>query len=108
MFKQYKPKLALILGIAISFFCACDASNNQSSKKEISKPLHDLFDQYWEQKMKLLPLESTAIGDTNYNDMMPVTISESYRDTLKQFYKRILRTELSERIYFFVPSIPHM
>jgi uncharacterized protein (DUF885 family) len=98
MFKQYKPKLALILGIVISFFCACDASNNQSSKKEISKPLHDLFDQYWEQKMKLLPLESTAIGDTNYNDMMPVTISESYRDTLKQFYKRILNE--SEKIDF--------
>ena len=40
--------------------------------------------------MKLYPLEATAIGDTRYNDLLPVAFSASYIDTLQQFYKRYL------------------
>lgn len=88
------PSLQNILSILLfTFFLmlliSCSTETN-SNRNEKSKELHDLFDAYWHKRMQLLPLESTAIGDTQYNNLMPVTISETYRDTLKAFYNDYL------------------
>lgn len=68
---------------------SCNTETN-SGKIEKSKQLHEMFDAYWSKRMQLLPMESTAIGDTQFNHLMPVTISEAYRDTLTAFYKEYL------------------
>jgi uncharacterized protein (DUF885 family) len=38
--------------------------------------------------MKLFPLEATANGDTRYNNLLPLDFTDSYRDTLKDFFNR--------------------
>ncbi len=86
MLKTLKVKHSLCFGAILMlqiFWSSCQEANKIEEK---SKKLNDLFDQYWQNRMKLLPLESTAIGDTIYNNLLPVTISEAYRDTLKTFY----------------------
>jgi len=54
------------------------------------QPINDLFEQYYNDRMKLFPLEATANGDNRYNDRLPIDISDSYRDTLKSFYQKYL------------------
>ncbi|MEJ7822224.1 MAG: DUF885 domain-containing protein [Chitinophagaceae bacterium] len=61
------------------------ASNNSevnSSDTSFSKLLND----YYDQRMKLYPLEATQNGDNRYNDQLPINISDAYKDTLKDFY----------------------
>jgi len=45
-----------------------------------------MFNAYWQERMELLPLEATAAGDNRYNDRLPITISDEYREKLKAFY----------------------
>src|SRR5438477_12935821 len=55
------------------------------------KPMNSassLFDRYYEERMRLFPLEATSNGDNRYNDLLPVDISDSYRDTVKAFYQK--------------------
>ncbi len=80
----------LIIITFILLFFSCKENQNISTNHDISA-LNKMFDNYWQQRMKLLPLESTAIGDTTYNNLMPVLISDSYRDTLKNFYSDFLK-----------------
>ncbi len=76
--------------IFLSVFSACK-NNTQAVHNSSSKALSALFDDYWKQKMRLFPFEATAIGDTQYNNLLPVNISDAYRDTLKQFYQDFLQ-----------------
>jgi uncharacterized protein (DUF885 family) len=71
---------------------------------EDKKELTFLFDQYYEEYLKLFPVTATAIGDNRYNDQLPVTFTDSYNSKLKEFYTRYLdeinkykRGELSEK-----------
>jgi len=65
---------------------SCRQINQQPNKESTS--LNRLFDQYWEDRMQLFPLEATANGDSRYNDRMTITISSTFRDSLKRFYQR--------------------
>lgn len=47
-----------------------------------------MFDNYWEDRMKLYPLEATSNGDNRFNDQYPNTATLTYRDQLKSFYQR--------------------
>ncbi len=51
-----------------------------------NKDLNSLFNNYYEERMKLFPLEATSNGDNRYNDKLPVDFTDSYRDTLKNFF----------------------
>lgn len=67
----------------------CNNTPTGSGKK--SSELHALFEEYWQKKLKLYPLEATAIGDSRYNHLLPVHISDAYRDTLKSFNEEFLK-----------------
>lgn len=68
---------------------ACE-STNQPIGQQPNAGLHQLFNSYWETHLRLYPLEATAIGDTRYNDRLPISISSTYRDTLRNFYQAYL------------------
>ncbi len=69
-------------------------ANSQTNTKNINivgnKELNTLLDTYYEERLQLFPIEATAIGDIRYNDLLPLDITESYRDTLKEFFTRYL------------------
>ena len=52
--------------------------------------LNKMFDNYYEDRMKLYPLEATQNGDNRYNDQLRIYITESYKDTVQNFYKKYL------------------
>ncbi len=58
--------------------------------KESNTGLNKMFDNYYEDRLKLYPVEATQNGDNRYNDLLPIYITESYRDTLHIFYRKYL------------------
>jgi len=76
-----------LLSLAL-YLSACNTAHHSAGDKAA---LNNLFDKYWEERMQLFPLEATANGDNRYNDKLTITISESFRDSLKRFYQRQLQ-----------------
>jgi uncharacterized protein (DUF885 family) len=54
--------------------------------KNDSKELAAFFNEYYEGKMKLSPLDATQNGDDRYNNLLPADFTDGYRDTLRNFY----------------------
>jgi uncharacterized protein (DUF885 family) len=57
---------------------------------ETSRELHALFDQYFEEYLKLQPLAATYIGDNRYNDSLPNYIGPEYRARVHEMNRRYL------------------
>src|SRR5215831_3649793 len=53
-----------------------------------NKELHQLFDKYYEESLKLFPLSATSRGDNRYNDLLPNDGTEAYRLALHNFYEK--------------------
>lgn len=67
---------------------ACKLNSKEKGQK--NKELYTVLNNYYEDRLKLFPLEATAIGDNRYNDLLPIDFTNSYRDTIKHFYERYL------------------
>ena len=89
-----------LLFTLITAFSACNAptekaknvvANAMESKTEAAK----IFENYYNERMKLFPLEATQNGVNDYNDLMPVDISDSFRDSTARFYQKY-QTELAK------------
>lgn len=51
-----------------------------------NEELAAFFEQYYEERLKLFPLEATQQGDSRYNDQLPNDISQEFISQLKKFY----------------------
>ena len=69
---------------------ACTQQEVKNSANDNPKDVNKIFDNYYEERLQLFPLEATAIADNRYNDKLPCDISDSYREKLKSFYKKYL------------------
>lgn len=72
-----------ILAIGVS----CSQHSTQKTS-EANKNLAALFNQYYEERLQIFPLEATANGDTRYNNLLPAEFTDSYREKLKNFFTR--------------------
>ncbi|MEJ7684686.1 MAG: hypothetical protein WKG06_43940 [Segetibacter sp.] len=82
-------KRSIIIALAILSVSACKLSNTNPGEED-NKELSTVFNNYYEERLRLFPLEATAIGDKRYNNLLPVDFTDGYRDSLKQFYNRYL------------------
>jgi uncharacterized protein (DUF885 family) len=53
-----------------------------------NRQLQQLFDNYYEDRLKLFPLEATSIGDNRYNDLLPNDGSAEYLGLVHNFYTK--------------------
>jgi uncharacterized protein (DUF885 family) len=53
----------------------------------------DLLDRYYEESLKLFPLNATMAGDNRYNDIFPNFLTKEFNSNLTDFYTRY-QTEL--------------
>ncbi|MFL5742657.1 MAG: DUF885 domain-containing protein [Flavisolibacter sp.] len=91
----------LILCLFVFAFSSCNNKNNVERKD--NEDLGRLFDNYYNERMQLLPLESTQNGDSTNNDKLYADFTDSYRQRLADFFQRNLsliqkfnRSSLSE------------
>jgi uncharacterized protein (DUF885 family) len=86
----------LFLFVVLIFLVAC--KNQTTTEKQTTKgseaapTMPTILENYYNERMRLYPFEATANGVSDYNDLFPIDISDSYRDTLKQFYNKYKTT----------------
>jgi uncharacterized protein (DUF885 family) len=49
-----------------------------------------LYEEYWEENLRLNPMQATQLGDPRYNDQLPNMLSPEYREQLREFNQRHL------------------
>jgi uncharacterized protein (DUF885 family) len=67
---------------------ALSCNRSKKPKAAVSSGVTDVFDAYYKERMRLFPLEATSNGINDYNDQLPIEISESFRDSVRRFLKR--------------------
>ncbi len=66
------------------------ACNNGGTQKESTKPFSSVLDNYYEERLRLFPLEATQNGDNRYNDQLNIDFTNTFRDSLTSFYNKYL------------------
>ena len=82
------------------------ASCKPTLKQEKNKDNADLallFNNYYEQRIRLFPLEAAANGDYRYNNLLNIDFTDGFRDSIRTFYlgnleeiKKFERDKLNE------------
>lgn len=80
-------KIKHLFVLAITIF-ACTSSDKKLNSEVSVQKCDSLFENYYNERMKLFPLEATLNGDNEYNDLLPCDICDSYRAELKSFYEK--------------------
>jgi uncharacterized protein (DUF885 family) len=87
-------KKLFIVGLAVLAIMACNnksSDTNQTTQTAVTDTnpqLRKLFDTYYEERLRLFPLEATSQGDNRFNDQLPNDISQAYLADFKQFYEK--------------------
>ncbi|HXS37371.1 MAG TPA: DUF885 domain-containing protein [Flavipsychrobacter sp.] len=82
-------KIFLFIGLSL-LFVSCKNNSKNIILRGGNKDLDGILTNYWEQRMQLFPLEATANGYNRYNDKLTITISSSFRDSLRGFYRKYI------------------
>ena len=93
--------VALAIALAASLGAAASASPlpvlpaapSQAAPPASDKAAHlnKLYAEYWEETLRLNPLQATFQGDNRYNDKLPDFYSKAYRDLSHAFTERWLK-----------------
>jgi len=85
--------IALILGTAAALPSTAFAQAPAAAATQDAKAtrLNAMYEQYWEELLKLNPLQATFQGDARYNDQLPNTMSAQYRQQMHEFNTRWLK-----------------
>lgn len=81
-------RLFSLIAFAFFLFSSCKLMNKKQTGDD--KLFAQFLDNYYEQELKFSPLSATQNGDNRYNDLLPIDMTESYRESLKTFYKSYL------------------
>lgn len=83
-------KLLKIVFISFTLLVSCTRNTTKESMAGTQSSLAKLFDQYYEDRLKLYPLDATMAGDFRYNDVLKNDISQPFRTELRAFYSKYL------------------
>jgi len=70
----------ITLLISILVFFSCNFNNEKPLK------IAQVFENYYQESLKLYPLQATSQGDLRYNDFLPNDLSDEFRKKEKEFY----------------------
>lgn len=85
-----KSKSIVFTTVFILFAVAFTSNHCLAQTTTENKKLHQLFDDYYEERLKFFPLEATQQGDMRYNDLLPNTGTASYLKAQHDFYSKYL------------------
>ncbi|MHA3789058.1 DUF885 domain-containing protein [Flavobacterium hauense] len=85
-------KITLILFAAAAILQSCA---KKDAPAENDKEFNTMLDNYYSERMKLFPMESTTSGDSIYNNLLPNSLTDAYNDQVKAFFDKY-RTEANK------------
>lgn len=65
---------------------SCHNQENQQSSINKNVQLANLFEDYYNQRMAMFPIEATNNGDNRFNDKLYADFTDSYRSKIKNFF----------------------
>ncbi|MGV3558861.1 DUF885 domain-containing protein [Larkinella arboricola] len=81
-------KKIIIAVLTMASLMACNSGQNHTATNaDFAKTVDD----YYEERLKLFPLEATFQGDDRYNDLLPNSISQEFLDQTRAFYTSYLK-----------------
>ncbi len=87
----------LFFAVLCSVVFACKQQPSSQAQNErmnndtaANASFNRMLDSYYEDRLKLNPLEATAIGDERYNDKLYADFTDDFRIRLKTFYQQYL------------------
>jgi uncharacterized protein (DUF885 family) len=78
--------LEVILILSLTF-AACQPKQ-EKTPDQMTKEINAVFENYYEDFLKMFPVSATANGDHRYDNMLNNDISESYRQQIRDFYNK--------------------
>lgn len=81
-------KLSSLVLMACLLMGSCKLMKKEVDPTLVHHQLSSVFENYYQDRLKLFPLEATSIGDPRYNDKLYADFTDSYRDSLRSFYSR--------------------
>ncbi len=88
--------LTMMLALASCSKQNMKAQNRYTTDGEVFKPMADaaeleiLYDQFWQDSLKLNPIQATQVGDSRYNDQWPNNASQAQREKVEAFQREWL------------------
>jgi len=79
-----------LAGCATTTPTASAAAASTQAAESKAQQLNRLYDEYWEELLKLNPIQATFQGDPRYNDQLPNFLSAEYRAQQHAFTQRWL------------------
>src|ERR1043165_7331189 len=85
-------KKLLFLAFGLSLLPACrtarDASEHPTPTTVSTNRASQVLANYYEERLKLYPLEATLAGDNRYNDSLRNEITDAFRASEKAFFEK--------------------
>jgi uncharacterized protein (DUF885 family) len=80
----------IILALCICAFTvqSCQQTNTKGVTQNKNAALHEVFEQYYQERMSLYPIEATFAGETKFNHLFPNTLSDNYLAKNKAFFEK--------------------
>ncbi|MFD3003130.1 DUF885 domain-containing protein [Pontibacter toksunensis] len=90
-----KHQLILCAGLAVAMLGTAGCTRTSEPEQETEavqadQNLGQIFEDYYEARLKLFPLEATAIADNRYNDQLPNDLSQEHIEQVRQLYQTYL------------------
>jgi uncharacterized protein (DUF885 family) len=88
--KRYTLTATALLLLILPFAQASPRAGYMATADSESQKLAALLDAYFEESLKLFPLQATSIGDRRYDNLLPDSISDEARAKQKALYAQYL------------------
>ncbi len=81
-------KISILVPLIMATLISCNSKKNEQTAT--NSGFATVLDDYYEQRLKLFPVEATQQGDSRYNDQLPNDISQAFLAESKVFYTSTL------------------
>jgi uncharacterized protein (DUF885 family) len=81
-------KIILALCLFTLALQSCKQTNTKGVTENKNKELHQVLEQYYQERMALYPIEATFAGETKFNNLFPNTLSDDYLAKSKAFFEK--------------------
>lgn len=87
---KFKTRYSFLLGLLAIFFCVFSCKKKDMPLTKITPiDLDTIAKNYYEEYLKLYPLEATIQGDNRYNDLLPINIDKDFISAEIAFYNKV-------------------
>ena len=83
-------KFLITLLVLFTLSCNNESDSSRNHKKDATETFNQMLDEYYEEGLKLNPINATMAGDNRYNHLFPNVLSDTYQHQSTNYYSTYL------------------